>query len=339
MRQEKRATAPTKNMHSAPKRPRKKQPSSVYVFVISLCVALSLLSAYLIAGQNGTPLAGDDMSPAAYNENNPSVSEQAPSQPHVPAQSHHAYCDIYEYTSIYSQILTFEQLAEISNDRLLLVNMNHAIPPYISGNLARISDYITALNADTLLDEHVLAMLRIMFDSAAGAGFTQFRVTQGFRTHEYQQMLFDTAIDRSLVALPGHSEHQVGLAVDISYEGVNIGNSIQGAWLMENSYRYGFILRYPAHKTHITMVPFEPWHYRYVGQPHAYFMTRNDLVLEEYIELLKTTGNLTITFNGVVYRVYYLSGPGTTIEMPEDYSFWASSDNTGGIIVTMRRCT
>ena len=233
------------------------------------------------------------------------------------------------------QTLTFAELAAISNDRLLLVNLDYAVPDYIAGELVKISGYVNTLNPDMLLNEDALVMLRVMFDSAVSVGFTQFRVTQGFRTHEYQQSLYNQMAGTGLAALPGHSEHQIGLAVDISYHGVNIGNSIQGNWLMNYSYRYGFILRYPEHKTHITGVPFEPWHYRYVGQPHAYFMTSNDIVMEEYIDFLRTNREFSVFFEGVEFAVFYLSCEDEVLEIPESHQFWASRDNTGGIIVTV----
>jgi len=234
-----------------------------------------------------------------------------------------------------AQTFTFAQLTAISNDLLLLVNPDYAVPNYIFGDLVKIASYVNTLNPDMLLNEDALVMLRVMFDSAADVGFTQFRVTQGFRTHEYQQNLYNQMAGTGLAASPGHSEHQVGLAVDISYHGVNIGNSVQGNWLMNYSYRYGFILRYPQHKTHITGVPFEPWHYRYVGQPHAYFMTYNDMVMEEYIDYLRINRELTIIFEGIEFTIFYLNGEDEVLEIPANHQFGASRDNTGGIIVTV----
>jgi len=225
------------------------------------------------------------------------------------------------YQTVAAQTFTFTQLAALSNDHLLLVNPDYAVPDYIIGDLVRISGYVNTLNHDILLSKDALARLRTMFDSAENASFTQFRVTQGFRTHEYQQNLYNQMAGTGLAALPGHSEHQVGLAVDISYHGVNIGNSVQGNWLMNYSYRYGFILRYPQHKTHITGVPFEPWHYRYVGQPHAFFMTRNDMVMEEYFDYLRTNRKLEVFFDGVGFTVFYLDCEDEALEIPEGYQF------------------
>jgi len=244
--------------------------------------------------------------------------------------------DIVRFNASYgTQTLTYEQLAQISNDHLLLVNRYYAVPSHVSFNLVEVSSHVWTLNPDLLLDEYVLIRLRMMFDSAANVGFTQFRVTEGFRTLAHQQTLYNSMAGTGLAAPPNHSEHQVGFAVDISYQGVNIGNSRQGTWLMTNSYRYGFILRYPAHKTEITGFPFEPWHYRYVGQPHAYFMHRNDLVLEEYIDFLQRNREISIKHNGVIYTIFYLASVYDSIEIPINYLHSASLDNTGGIIVTV----
>ena len=90
------------------------------------------------------------------------------------------------------------------------------------------------------------------------------------------------------VARPGTSEHQLGLAVDIvaeSYPVLDAGqeDTPEQQWLMANSYRYGFVLRYPEGKSYITGIGYEPWHYRYVGVEAAEQMYRDDLCLEEYL--------------------------------------------------------
>jgi len=231
------------------------------------------------------------------------------------------------------RILTYGSLAKEVNGDLALVNGDNAVPRFTPA-LASVSSYVRTLNTDCTMDEGALAMLKAMFSSAKDAGYGDFRVTDGYRTLEQQQTLYDSMEDKSLVALPGHSEHQTGLAADISYDGVDISNSSQGRWLMENSYKYGFILRYPKQKKDITGFSFEPWHYRYVGQPHASFIHQYGLVLEEYVDYLKRNGEVTAVYDGVRYAVYYLSGYDDAVGIPKDYSYSASSDNTGGIVVT-----
>lgn len=90
------------------------------------------------------------------------------------------------------------------------------------------------------------------------------------------------------MAVPGTSEHQLGLALDI----VDISNQTLDEsqentpvqkWLMNNSWRYGFILRYPTDKSDITGISYEPWHYRYVGKKAAKEIYDAQICLEEYL--------------------------------------------------------
>jgi len=131
-------------------------------------------------------------------------------------------------------------------------------------------------------------------------------VASSFRSVSRQTYLFNRQVQRNLdngysdedafeyarrvVAYPGTSEHNLGLAVDIvahSYHGLTAaqGYTAEGLWLAANSYRYGFVLRYPYHKQHITNIIFEPWHFRYVGEASARVMFENDWVLEEYVSM------------------------------------------------------
>ena len=91
------------------------------------------------------------------------------------------------------------------------------------------------------------------------------------------------------VTVPGASEHQIGLALDIicnEYTSLTegFGDTEAGKWLAENSYRYGFILRYPKGKEYITGIEYEPWHFRYVGVEAATVITKAGITLEEFWE-------------------------------------------------------
>ena len=99
---------------------------------------------------------------------------------------------------------------------------------------------------------------------------------------------------QKLVAPPGSSEHQTGLAVDITlkdflnYEYVlnyEFADTVQGKWLSKNSWKYGFIIRYNENKEEKTKFSYEPWHFRYVGVEHAKVMYELDLCLEEYLTM------------------------------------------------------
>ena len=130
-------------------------------------------------------------------------------------------------------------------------------------------------------------------------------VASGYRSEELQQMLMDDKVNdllaqgyteadakkesKNWVAVPGTSEHHLGLAVDINSDvDINDPNAsdqteILYQWLKENAHRYGFILRYPPGKEDITGVNYEPWHYRYVGVENAEKIYESGLTLEEYL--------------------------------------------------------
>ena len=91
-------------------------------------------------------------------------------------------------------------------------------------------------------------------------------------------------------ALEGRSEHQLGLAIDVVDRQTgrlttSFSNTTAYAWLLGNAHRFGYVLRYPAHKVHITDYAFEPWHFRFVGPDLAAHLVANDLTLEEYYGL------------------------------------------------------
>jgi D-alanyl-D-alanine carboxypeptidase len=122
----------------------------------------------------------------------------------------------------------------------------------------------------------------------------------GFRSYSRQQGIFnvekeDKGEEQALqaVALPGQSEHQTGLAMDITSRSVNLeitedfGESIEGKWVKENAHKAGFIIRYPKGKETITGYQYEPWHLRYVGKEKAAVIYKNSLTLEEYFQKVK----------------------------------------------------
>lgn len=114
-----------------------------------------------------------------------------------------------------------------------------------------------------------------------------------YRSYEYQKQLYNyyVSVDGQAEAdrysaRPGHSEHQTGLAFDIGLEGDHenrFNESDATRWLAEHAYKYGFILRYPEGKEHITGYKYEPWHYRYVGVDMATKVYESGLTLEEYL--------------------------------------------------------
>jgi hypothetical protein len=113
-------------------------------------------------------------------------------------------------------------------------------------------------------------------------------------------------------------------------------------WIYENAHKYGFIVRYPESKSDQTGVSGYEHCFRYVGVPHATYITQSNLCLEEYVELLKnnyTSTHLAIKgADGNSYEVYYVpagSGDITTISVPSNYEYTVSGDNVSGFIVTV----
>ena len=177
---------------------------------------------------------------------------------------------------------------------LMLVNREHYIPDDYTVNL-------TELSNGQKVDSRIYPSLQEMFDSARSEGLGLF-VADGYRTKETQQQILDEKIEaykndgysneeaekkaKEWVAVPGTSEHQLGLAVDINADKTQSSRDEVYSWLAENAYKYGFIQRYPENKTDITGTIYEPWHYRYVGKDAAYEIYSKGLCLEEYIEKL-----------------------------------------------------
>ena len=178
---------------------------------------------------------------------------------------------------------------------LVLVNRDNYIPDDYEMDLMELSN-------GQKIDSRIYPYLQEMFDDARNAGVYPF-VRDGYRTAEEQQQILDdkiaayrsegytkhmaeeTAMEWG--ALPGTSEHQLGLAVDINADTSKCSRDDVYNWLLENSYKYGFIQRYPSGKTSITGVANEPWHYRYVGKKAAEEIHQSGMCLGEYVENLK----------------------------------------------------
>ena len=174
---------------------------------------------------------------------------------------------------------------------LMLVNSRYRIPDDYSVELIRLSN-------GEQVDSRIYPDLQEMFDDARGAGYSLF-VRAGYRSEEDQEDLMEDKIEayrqegysqreaeheaEKWVAKPGTSEHELGLAVDINAEGQTDGNRLY-QWLAEHSWKYGFILRYPAEKEEITGIDYEPWHFRYVGKEAAREITERQITLEEYLK-------------------------------------------------------
>ena len=160
-------------------------------------------------------------------------------------------------------------------------------------------------------------------------------VSSDFRTADEQQALYDE--DPLTATIPGASEHQTGLALDVYvayYSGDAFIQSPSGRFVNSYSWRYGFIIRYPSYAEDVTGIRYEPWHIRYVGQPHAKIIYNNHTTLEEYI--LSFDVGVWYEADGYLICRQALSENGTLTLPAEFESCVISPDNTGYYIITVK---
>jgi len=179
--------------------------------------------------------------------------------------------------------------------KLILINKQHPIP----------DDYVfpmSNIKGNMYCDKRILSSLLTMFKAAQRDG-VNLVICSPYRSEVRQEKLFTRKIATYMndgmaymdaytkaaqaVTIPGSSEHQVGLAIDIisddySYLDDGFGKTKAGEWLSENSSKFGFILRYPAGKENITGIEYEPWHFRYVGPDAADVIAKHKITLEEF---------------------------------------------------------
>jgi len=173
------------------------------------------------------------------------------------------------------------------NGLLVLITPTHPIYPldYRPPEMVRVGgDYVAAIAANSL---------REMFDAARAAGLPLTNHS-GFRSYEQQAQLWRGATRRYGVAIaqrwwarPGHSEHQLGLAIDLSSAFRSFRHTPHSAWVAENSWQFGWIVRYEYGTEYITGIAYEPWHLRYIGrEAAAAYREGNYRTLEEFLGMI-----------------------------------------------------
>lgn len=194
--------------------------------------------------------------------------------------------------NVYSSLSNTHEIQVPEEWNLIVVNRWNELP----------EDYeveLTELSNGQMVDSRIYPCLQEMFDAARTEDVYPV-VREGYRTAEEQQEILDDEIQsyinqgysqfkaertaKEWVALPGTSEHQLGIAVDINADKSKCSNEDVYGWLAENAYKYGFVLRYPPGKQKITGTSYEPWHYRYVGEEAAREIYERGICLEEYFK-------------------------------------------------------
>ena len=258
-------------MQSSRKQPsrrlEKREDSRHWLLIPALCAAV-ILAVVLIVELNKPPQVLPD------NSNTTPVSHDQPTTPDPEPEP------------------TPEPIPEL----LTLVNPWNQVPEDWTVDLVTLPNGLE-------IDKRCYDALMDMIDGCYDAGLTPV-ICSAYRTQDFQQTLYDNKVSEWMeqgysreearekaghqVAVPGTSEHQTGLALDIVAAGYQIldeeqEDTAEQKWLMENSWKYGFILRYPSEKSDITGIGYEPWHYRYVGKAAAADIYRTGVCLEEYL--------------------------------------------------------
>ena len=170
---------------------------------------------------------------------------------------------------------------------ILLVNADHRLDPdYVPGDLVNLYTQrhsFRLASSEIYLARECYEPMEEMFHAAEVADMNGYIVTSGYRSYERQKEVYAES-EPGKAQEPGASEHQTGLAFDVTVEtSEGFENTPQYAWLQEHAHEYGFIQRYPANKADETGISYEPWHYRYVGKKAATQIWKQDITLERYM--------------------------------------------------------
>lgn len=238
---------------------------------------------------------------------------------------------------------------------LILVNREHALMPMhkfkgkVPDDLIPVQEELPSIR----MQRRAATLLSNLIADIHGWG--SIVPVSGWRSFEEQQDIWNNTLKESgrrftekYVAIPGHSEHQTGLAIDLALKQDSIDficpdfpYSGISQTFRKKAAAYGFIERYPAGKERITGIGHEPWHFRYVGVPHAEIMKKHDLTLEEYIIFIKQfpygqkAHGIQPCEQGVL--VSYLKAEqasNTLLEIDGSAPYSISGNNTDGFIIT-----
>lgn len=227
---------------------------------------------------------------------------------------------------------------------LILVNPTHPLRPQPGPELVPADPH----RPEVLLERRCARLLRACVQAVGGGG--GIVPVSGWRSQAEQQAIWDDTLEREgedftrkYVALPGCSEHQTGLAIDLGEAAGEIDfirprfpeDGVCGAFRRAAA-GYGFIQRYRREKEAVTTIAEEPWHFRYVGAPHAALMEENGLCLEEYRDFVAEKPRRCALAGGRAATVSWLPCPAEGLELPEPEGCWQiSGDNAGGFFLTV----
>ncbi len=326
----------------------------VAAILVMLLVSVIIFAARCASGSIGfgTGTTADTLDTTPIVEAGDSVGVSDTTEPVVTTPPEPVLDPKYEYS--------IKTEADMHRGYLLLINGDNeynfdggfTIQPFL-GN--KTSSY--NLGGNYSLDATAMDFCNQMLDALAlHMGVSEVLINSAYRTLEDQQNILDYYMSTKgaeyvemYVGTPGFSEHHTGLAIDFAIYNTATGESYTfdqkteyPEWLRANSYKYGYVQRYPEDKVDVTGIAYESWHYRYVGKPHAFYMVRENLCYEEYMELIRTfefgEKHLALTDDeGNSWEIYYVPADesGTTkVPVPKYVEYEVSGNNVDGFIVT-----
>lgn len=241
---------------------------------------------------------------------------------------------------------------------LILVNSEYPYHVEENSELIQLVDVADAMTGDYTLSQpdiqlagRVIAPLDQMIAACAEeTGSHLTGITSAYRSVERQREIYEEYTNeygleyaQAYVADPGYSEHHTGLAMDLGIyyadgSADSFSDSAEAVWYADNSYRFGFVLRYRADKTEITGISNEEWHFRYVGVPHAYYMYQHDLCLEEYVDWLRDNSSqaspVIQNCGEETYEIFFTAD--TSVSLPAGSEYSVSGNNVDGYVITCR---
>ena len=249
---------------------------------------------------------------------------------------------------------------DVRQGPLILVNSDYPTEDATDGLatvFAKKSDIVTVMDMTVRLNEEAIeAINKMAADFQTATGHTDLFVLSGFVSKDEQKRRYEADLQRTgnetstSFDLPGCNDFESGYTFELSLfiNGVFEDFTDEGdyAWILQHCAEYGFVQRYPEGKSEFTHVTDRPWVFRYVGTPHAWYMYKNKLCLEEYTELLEMhpfEGEHAFINDqlGREYEVYYVSvdpddpEPDTVIPMPIDCQYSYTGNNKHGFYVTV----
>lgn len=269
-----------------------KNKKFIIIFCLSLLILTALLTCYFYFFYNNVPkvstVADSKVSSSSHEDEEKDLNG---SSENIPAfNNKNATIDDSEKSVEPCKVTDFSDWNKSCDLNLLVINKNNAISDSYKFSLV---DF----NGKSINSE-IMSPLESMINDAKKDNINIY-VSSGYRSVERQTVLYNRKVSYFLkkgfskaqaeieadkvVAKPKTSEHHTGLAIDFNSIKDSFCKTKEYDWLLKNSYKYGFILRYSKNKSAVTNITFEPWHFRYVGLEHAKYIMENGICLEEYI--------------------------------------------------------